>query len=64
MVKVEFNHFAELWFGERDTIKIEGFKIKNDGIKVLVDEIVGRAKFVPHEIKYYKTVIEKIKEMI
>lgn len=64
IVKAEFNHFAELWFGERETIKIRGFEIKKDGNKILIDENVGRNKFVPHQIKFYKTVIEKIKEKI
>ena len=29
-----------------------------------IDENVGRNKFVPHQIEFYKTVIEKIKEKI
>jgi isopentenyldiphosphate isomerase len=62
IVKVEFNHFAEIWFGERETIKIRGFEIKKDGNKILIDEEVGRDKFVPHQLKFYQTVIEKIKE--
>ena len=63
-MKTEFNQFAELWFGERETIKIRGFKLKKDGNKILTDESVGRNKFVPHQIKFYKKVIEKIKETI
>ena len=35
IVKTEFNHFAELWFGERNTIRIRGFEIKKDGNKNL-----------------------------
>ncbi|MDR7000182.1 NUDIX domain-containing protein [Neobacillus niacini] len=62
IVKAEFNHFAELWFGERETIKIRGFEINKDGTKIFFEESVGRDKFVPHQIKFYKTVIEKIKE--
>lgn len=64
IVKTEFNQFAELWFGERETIKIKGFKLKKDGNKILIDENVGRNKFVPHQLKFYKEVIEKIKETI
>ncbi|MFP7296907.1 NUDIX hydrolase [Neobacillus niacini] len=64
IVKVEFNHFAELWLGKRETIRIKGFEIMQDGTKILIDEHVGRNKFVPHQIEYYKTVIEKIKEKI
>ncbi|MEH7115247.1 NUDIX domain-containing protein [Neobacillus niacini] len=61
IVKAEFIHFAELWFGDRESIRISGFEIKKDGNKILIDENVGRNKFVPHQIKFYKTVIEKIK---
>jgi isopentenyldiphosphate isomerase len=63
IVKAEFNHFVELWFGERETIKIRGFEIK-DGNKSSIDESVGRDEFVPHQLKFYKTVIQKIKEKI
>lgn len=64
IVKVEFNHFAELWYGVRETIKIRGFEMNKDGNKIFFEENVGRDKFVPHQIKFYKTVIEKIKENI
>lgn len=64
IVKTEFNHFVELWFGKREKIKIRGFEIKKDGNKILIDENVGRNKFVPHQIEFYKAVIEKIKEKI
>ena len=64
IVKVEFNHFVELWFAERETIKIRGFEIEKDGNIILIDGNVGRDKFVPHQLKFYKTVIQKIKEKI
>jgi isopentenyldiphosphate isomerase len=64
IVKIEFNHFFELWFNERETINIRGFKINKDGNKILINENGGRDKFVPHQIKFYKTVIQKIKENI
>ena len=64
IVKAEFNHFVELWFAERETIKIRGFEIEKDGNIILMDENVGRDKFVPHQLKFYKTVIQKIKEKI
>ncbi|WP_409305023.1 hypothetical protein [Peribacillus sp. SCS-155] len=59
IVKAEFHHFADLWFGERETIKIGRIEIKKDGNEILIDENVGRNKFVPHQIEFYKTVIEK-----
>ncbi|MFC7393357.1 NUDIX hydrolase [Scopulibacillus cellulosilyticus] len=64
VVKVLFDDFAELWLGERKTVKIKGFKINKDGNKNLINENVGRDKFVPHQIVFYKTVIQKIKEKI
>lgn len=64
IVKVEFNDFIELWYGEKDFIRIKGVEIKKDGNKTLIDEDVGMDKFVPHQILYYKTVIQKIKEKI
>ena len=63
IVKVEFNDFIELWLGERDTIRIKGVE-KKAGNKIIIDKYVGRDKFVPHQIKFYKTVIQKIKEKI
>lgn len=64
IVKVDFNHFVEFWFGEREVIKISGFKITSDGNKKFFEEIVGRDKFVPHQLEFYRTVLEKIKENI
>ncbi|WP_449536440.1 NUDIX hydrolase [Ferdinandcohnia sp. Marseille-Q9671] len=62
--KVEFNHFAELWSGERETIEITGFEIKKDGEKGSINGSVGRNKFVPHQLTFYQTVIDKIKEKL
>jgi isopentenyldiphosphate isomerase len=64
IVKTEFNDFAELWFDERETIKIKGFEIMENGNKKIIDEEVSRNKFVPHQVNFYKAVIEKIKENI
>lgn len=64
MVKAEFHQFAELWSGERGTIRIKGFEIKRDGTKALINKNVGRDQFVPHPIQYYRTVIQKMKEIL
>jgi isopentenyldiphosphate isomerase len=65
MVKVDLNEFAELWLGEKEKIKITGFRIKEeDGNKIYFEERVGKEKFVPHQYKFYRTVLEKIKEYI
>ncbi|SDM64695.1 NUDIX domain-containing protein [Bacillus sp. OK048] len=63
IVKAEFNDFTELWLGERETIEIKGFGI-NDGNKTLIEEYVGRDKFVPHQISFYKSIIQKINDQI
>ncbi|MDF2854430.1 MAG: hydrolase [Neobacillus sp.] len=64
ILRTEFNHFTELWFDERESIKIKGFEIMKDGNKKIINENVGRNKFVPHQVNFYRTVIEKIKEKI
>ncbi|MHC0036925.1 NUDIX hydrolase [Pseudoneobacillus sp. C159] len=64
IVKMVFDEFAELWLGERKTITIQGFKINQNGQKEVIARIATRDEFVQHEISYYKTVIEKIKEAI
>jgi isopentenyldiphosphate isomerase len=63
IVKVEFNEFAELWYGRREKIKVSGFTVE-DGNKIYIEEYVGKEKFVPHQNKFYRTVLEKIKEHI
>jgi isopentenyldiphosphate isomerase len=57
IVKAKFTDFAELWFDERDEIRISGFEINNDGNKLMIEENVNRDKFVPHQISFYKEVI-------
>ncbi|ALC90658.1 NUDIX hydrolase [Bacillus sp. FJAT-18017] len=63
MVKVEFAQFAELWNGERDTIKVTGFEMR-DGRKSFFEREVGQDQFVPHQIPFYKSVINGIKKNI
>jgi isopentenyldiphosphate isomerase len=64
VVKVALNDFVDLWFGERETVKISGFEMAKNSDKTFFEKYVGREQFVPHEINFYKTVIEKIKEKI
>jgi isopentenyldiphosphate isomerase len=63
IVKVEMNEFAELWYGRREKIRVSGFTVE-DGNKIYIEEYVGKEKFVPHQNKFYRTVLEKIKEHI
>lgn len=64
IVRTEFKDFAKLWFGAKDEIEVSGFYINNDGKKVLIEEKVNRDKFVPHQVSFYKEVIQKIQEHI
>lgn len=36
IVRVEFNHFVELWFGERESVKIRGFEMGKNGDKIFL----------------------------
>ncbi|WP_310793580.1 hypothetical protein [Salipaludibacillus neizhouensis] len=64
IVRAKFIDFAQLWFGERDEIEINGFEINNDGKKLIINTNLNRDKFVPHEISFYREVIQKIQEQI
>lgn len=64
IVKVELNNFHELWLGKRDAIRVKGIKVGNAGNVIWIDEHVGRDQFVPHQISFFKTVIQKIIEKI
>ncbi|MFA9558240.1 NUDIX domain-containing protein [Evansella sp. AB-rgal1] len=64
IVKVAFNDFIKLWSGETEKIQVTGFTIQKDGEQILIDEKVGRDKFVPHQLAFYETVIRKIREKI
>ncbi|WP_270181006.1 NUDIX hydrolase [Alkalihalobacillus sp. CinArs1] len=61
MVKVELDEFEALWDDTAETIQVEGFEIDQEGCKRLINERVGKEKFVPHEVSFYKAVIERIK---
>lgn len=64
IVRAKFTGFAQLWFGERDEIEISGFEVNHDGNTLIIEENINRDKFVPHQISFYKEVIQKIQEQI
>ncbi|WP_419880507.1 NUDIX hydrolase [Peribacillus sp. B-H-3] len=64
IVKTKFIDFAQLWSGEKGETEISGFKINDDGQKQIIKESVNRGKFVPHQVTFYKEVIQKIQEQI
>ncbi|WP_040203533.1 NUDIX hydrolase [Neobacillus jeddahensis] len=64
MIKVEFPHFRDLWRGKRETVRVFGYEIKPDGEKCVIDQEVGRDRFVPHQLSYYEAIIQKIAEKL
>ena len=64
IVKVALNDFEQLWFGESDSIYIHGFKQEHHEKRVPIDITVGKEMFVPHDVLFYQTVINRIKEAI
>jgi isopentenyldiphosphate isomerase len=64
MVKTKLVEFAQLWSGEKDEIKISGFKIDDAGERQNIQENVNKEKFVPHQVAFYKEVIQKIQEQV
>ncbi|MBK5462098.1 MULTISPECIES: NUDIX hydrolase [Peribacillus] len=62
MVKVELDDFEDLWDGTKEEVNIQGFEINQDDHRMMIDQYVGRDKFVPHDISYYKSIIRLIRE--
>ncbi|QNU03475.1 NUDIX hydrolase [Peribacillus butanolivorans] len=62
MVKVELDDFEDLWAGTKEEVNIQGFEINQDDHRMMIDQYVGRDKFVPHEVSYYKSIIRLIRE--
>ena len=62
IVKADFNHFSELWLGERDEIIIEGFEMNETGEKVSIHKTVDKSHFVSHELSYYESIITLMRE--
>lgn len=60
IVTVDFADFRNLWLGNLDKLRIQGFKVDNSGSRVPIDRFVDSSHFVPHEIKYYQRIIEGI----
>jgi isopentenyldiphosphate isomerase len=53
--------FEELWFGEVQEIKVEGFLVSGNNEKKSESMLVTKANFVPHEDAYIESVIKGIK---
>ncbi|WP_313958609.1 NUDIX hydrolase [Paenibacillus xylanexedens] len=63
IVRTEFESFCNLWLGELDYIRIEGIEVIEES-KILIDKMIGKDHFVPHEISYYENIIKLIDEKL
>ncbi|MEC0128495.1 NUDIX domain-containing protein [Paenibacillus pabuli] len=63
IVRTEFESFCKLWLGELDYIRIEGIEVIDEN-KILIDKMIGKDHFVPHEISYYENIIKLIDEKL
>jgi len=64
MVKADFKDFYELWFGQKQEIKVSGYKLDSQGERMILNEFVGKDRFVPHPLSFYQELTVKIKEVI
>jgi len=64
VVKVAFTDFIDFWLDKRKTIKISGYKLDGVGGSILVDEYVGRNRFVPHQSQFYQEINQRMKQVI
>lgn len=60
IVRTTFSDFAELWRGHKEEIEICGFEINDKGERNLIEKNVNRDQFVPHEVSFYKELIQRI----
>ncbi|WP_404328795.1 NUDIX domain-containing protein [Mesobacillus maritimus] len=64
IVKAEFNEFMALWLGKKENIKVSGFRIDGEGKRILLNEYVGKERFVPHQPSFYQEINKTIKEVL
>ena len=64
IVKVKFADFTDLWSGDIHEINMKGFEISNKGEKLVIDRMADKNQFVPHELSFYQTIIQLIKEKL
>ncbi|WP_026688347.1 NUDIX hydrolase [Alteribacter aurantiacus] len=64
IVRAKFTDFTQLWFSDKEEIEINGFQINKYGNKLMINESVNIDKFVPHQVTYYKEVIQQIQKKI
>lgn len=60
IVTADFAGFRNLWLGDTATLQIQGFRVDSSGTRIPISQTVDRSHFVPHEINYYRRIIEGI----
>jgi isopentenyldiphosphate isomerase len=64
IVKIELASFADLYFGEKSEVIVEGFVLDKDGNRIQIKKSVTKEHFVPHEDSYYVDIINKINKYL
>jgi isopentenyldiphosphate isomerase len=64
IVKTPFSHFYELWLGDQESVSAQGFKVREDGVKVPVKEQLKKDAFVAHPLSYYEKVLTYISNQL
>ncbi|WP_141432333.1 NUDIX hydrolase [Bacillus sp. 03113] len=64
LVKAKFNSYYEFCLGEREGLRIEGFKENDEGLKESINKFIGKNEFVPHERSYFEKSVKLIKKEI
>jgi isopentenyldiphosphate isomerase len=64
IVKIDIQDFYELWFGDREEIKVIGFEMKEDRSRKTVEKFVGKREFVSHEDRFYEDTLDAIQSTL
>jgi 8-oxo-dGTP pyrophosphatase MutT (NUDIX family) len=60
MVRIKFEDFQDLWLGNKEEVRINGFEIDDEGSKKIINRTVSKERFVQHPAHYYESVIKGI----
>lgn len=63
IVQARFADFRSFITGTRSKLNVQGFRVEGNGERIVLDEQVEFAQFVPHEREYYVRVIEGIEAL-
>lgn len=63
IVQARYADFRSFITGASSKLHVQGFRVTGNGDRIVLDEQVGFAQFVPHELEYYMRVIEGIETL-